>query len=155
MKNFKTPLLTLGILLLIGLGIYKKLEEGEIAPEWFADNPAAIDVYQPDKLQKVIDKLAGLESTGDPTKINPKAINFLDRDGTASFGCLQFKITSLRTYGIKYGFFGEKVSWDWIATKLFDCELQKQVARQMILDSTVDKYREWPTIWPKVVNELK
>jgi hypothetical protein len=107
--------------------------------------PAEIAVYNPDQTQRIIDKLIELESSG-----NPKAINFLDRDGTASFGCLQFKPTSFRGYGIRYGFFGEKVSWDWLMTKIFDCDLQKQIARAMILDQTVDKNNKWPTAWPKV-----
>lgn len=74
----------------------------------------------------------------------------MDKDRTASFGCLQFKITSLKMYGVRYGYFGEQVSWDWVATKLFDCDLQMQIARQMLLDPKVNKYNEWPTFWEKV-----
>ena len=120
--------------------------------QWFRiDSSDDITSYTPDSVQKMIDALAGLESVGSATATpNPKAINWLDRDGTASFGCLQFKPTSFKLYGIRYGFFGENVSWDWLMTKIFDCELEKQIARAMILDPAVDKSHEWPTMWPKV-----
>lgn len=104
-----------------------------------------IERYSPDQLRGKIDKLAVCESTD-----AARAINFEDRDGTASFGCLQFKPTTFRKYAIKYGYMGEKASWDWMMTKIFDCELQKQIGADMIKDKEVDKNNEWPVCWNKI-----
>lgn len=140
----KKIILIAGAFLLISLGVL--IGNRVIAPRTMQE-AAAINGYTPDRIQRIVDALILCESQG-----NPRAINPLDKDGTASWGILQFKPTSLRMYGIKYGYFGEKVSWDWVATKLFDGELQKQIARQMITDPTIDKYNEWPVCWPKVKN---
>lgn len=118
-----------------------EIETAQIAPE----SPETAYYPQPDELRKMVDRLAQAESGS-----NPRAINWKDRDGTASFGCLQFKPTSFRDYGIKYGYFGEKVNWNWLMTAIFDCELQKQIAREMILDPSVDKNKEWPVQWKRV-----
>jgi len=100
------------------------------------------------QVDELIEKLAKCESSN-----NPRAVNFKDRDGTASFGYLQFKPESFKYYGVKYGFIGENASWDYIMTIIWDKEMQVRIAKRMIDDKKVDPQREWPLCWKKITKK--
>lgn len=87
----------------------------------------------PYKHQAFLDALINCESGG-----NERAINKVDRDGTSSYGLLQFKPQTL------YRFVHEKyqilpdIEEVEIMNVIFDGELQIRVAKRMIDDPEVD-----------------
>lgn len=86
--------------------------------------------------------IAGCESS-----LNPKAVNFKDRDGTASFGLLQFKPETFREYATKYGLLGEKASWNDVMTLIFDEKIQKRLG-YLILKNEPEKAKQlWPNCY--------
>ena len=82
-----------------------------------------------------IDKLIDLESEG---KTNLK---ILDLNGLHSFGCLQFQMQTFKAYGLRYKLFSED---DDLNKLIFDCKLQKEIAKRMIRDNP-DNWRNWYT----------
>lgn len=71
------------------------------------------------------------ESRGDAGAINP-----MDRDGTPSLGCFQFKPTTLSSYALYYGI---------STTTVMDCEVQTKVVTQMILhQGEINWHNEFP-----------
>ncbi len=82
-----------------------------------------------------IENLALLESKG------RNNIKVLDYNGLHSFGCLQFQISTFAEFGTKYGFFSQN---DNIGKLIYDCELQKKIAKLMILENP-DNWRRWYT----------
>ena len=100
--------------------------------------------------QALIEKLAECESSK-----NPLALNTHDRDGTASYGYLQFKPETFRKYAVKYGFIGENASWDYVMTVIWDKEMQIRVAREMLKDEEVNPAKEWPICWKKITKKMK
>jgi hypothetical protein len=146
MSGTKKALLGLVLMALLGGGLWVFTKRADNGVYVERDGLGTEIVrYAPTKVRELVDGLEVCESRGDE-----KAINWVDRDGTASFGCLQFKPTTFKRYGLKYGFFGEKVGDDWLMTKIFDCELQKQIGMRMIEDKEVDKNNEWPVCWNRI-----
>lgn len=76
-----------------------------------------------------VEKLIQCESTGNPQAVNPK-----DRDGTASYGILQFKPSTFAAYSAKYGIEGE----------LMDAEAQIKIVHAMMDDKSVRWHNEFP-----------
>jgi len=70
----------------------------------------------------------------------PHAINEVDRDGTASYGLLQFKPSTFEMFSKAYGIPGE----------LMDPEAQKAIVRRMMDDSSV----RWENQFPDCVRKL-
>lgn len=79
------------------------------------------------------------ESRGIKTAINPK-----DLDGTPSYYSFQFKPSTFKQYGIRYGLLSRRVSDEEITAKLDDYNLQKQIVTLMINDPRVNWRREFP-----------
>jgi len=100
------------------------------------------------QIDALIEKLAECESSK-----NPLALNTHDRDGTASYGYLQFKPETFRKYAVKYGFIGENASWDYVMTVIWDKEMQIRVARKMLKDEEVNPAKEWPICWRKITKK--
>ncbi len=82
-----------------------------------------------------IDKLIDLESEG---KTNLK---ILDLNGLHSFGCLQFQMGTFREFGLRYKLFTED---DDLNKLIFDCELQKEIAKRMIRENP-ENWKKWYT----------
>ena len=99
-----------------------------ILPKNSVVKPAEIQVEAkqtaPEKTEREawLEKLIACESGGRPEAINPK-----DRDGTPSYGLLQFKPDTFAGYLKKYLLQGE----------LMDPEKQKQIVRLMMDDKDV------------------
>lgn len=80
-------------------------------------------------------KLILCESSGNPGAINP-----IDRDGTPSYGLLQFKPSTFELFSKAYGIEGE----------LMDPEAQKAIVRRMMRDPSV----KWENQFPACVRKL-
>lgn len=74
-------------------------------------------------------KLVQCESTGDPGAVNPK-----DRDGTPSYGLLQFKPSTFAMFSKAYGIEG----------KLMDPDAQRAIVRRMMGDASVNWHQQFP-----------
>lgn len=79
------------------------------------------------------------ESSGIPSKINPK-----DLDGTPSYHSFQFKPSTFKAFGIKYGIFDVDISDEEIESRIADYDLQKKMVSFMINDRQVRWQREFP-----------
>ncbi len=66
---------------------------------------------------------------------NPEAINPIDRDGTSSYGLLQFKPSTFTGYRTQYGL---------KEAELMDPEAQKETVRHMMQDGGVNWYQQFP-----------
>jgi hypothetical protein len=79
------------------------------------------------------------ESRGVKTAINPK-----DLDGTPSYYSFQFKPSTFKLYGVKYGIFSRLISDERITEMLSDYRLQKRIVSLMMQDEKVNWRREFP-----------
>jgi hypothetical protein len=82
-----------------------------------------------------LEKLAIAESN------NRANIKVLDVNGRYSYGCLQFQMATFKAYSTRYGLLdaSEVVSWE---KHLYDCGLQKQIAKRMIQEKPAN-WRHW------------
>ncbi|GEM_PF-3221734 len=80
-----------------------------------------------------IEKLIALESEG---KSN---IKVLDWNGLHSFGCLQFQMDTFEEYGLKYKLLSPDDDLDKL---IYDCDLQKEITRRMILENP-GNWKKW------------
>lgn len=82
-----------------------------------------------------LEKLAMAESN------NRANIKVLDVNGRYSYGCLQFQMATFKAYSARYGFVdpNDVESWENL---IYDCSLQKKVAKRMIQEKPVN-WRQW------------
>lgn len=78
-----------------------------------------------------IDRLVQCESRGNPRAINPK-----DRDGTPSYGLLQFKPSTFASYARAYGMAS--------TSNFMDPEAQRAIVLRMMRDPSVDWHLQFP-----------
>ncbi len=76
-------------------------------------------------------KLEHCESRGDPAAVNPK-----DRDGTPSYGLLQFKPSTFALYARAYGMAS--------TTNYMDPEAQRAIVKRMMRDPSVNWHIQFP-----------
>jgi hypothetical protein len=79
------------------------------------------------------------ESRGLKTAVNPK-----DVDGTPSYYSFQFKPSTFKLYGIRYGLLSSEISEEALKEKMTDYQLQKKMVSLMFDDSRVNWRREFP-----------
>ena len=92
-----------------------------------------------DDLDNWLDNLAQAESNG------KDHIKILDVNGLYSYGCLQFQVGTFLSYGRKYGIVPEEALSNPDLLKLiYNCSVQKEIARAMIEDSAAN-WRHWYT----------
>lgn len=129
-------ILALTALLTIGPRIAGGEKEGE--GEILAISTEATLIEEPkpvvprgttDEQEAWLKKLERCESSG-----NPEAINEVDRDGTASYGLLQFKPSTFEAFAKAYGIEGE----------LMDPDAQRAIVRRMMSDPSVDWEWQFP-----------
>lgn len=89
----------------------------------------SIKIKAPSAQEVWLNKLVMCESTG-----NPNAINKVDRDGTPSYGLLQFKPSTFEYFARRYG----------VSGTLMEPEAQKKIVRQMMNDRGVDWLQQFP-----------
>lgn len=85
-----------------------------------------------------LEKLADLESHGQDH------IKILDVNGKYSYGCLQFQEWTFKTFGAKYGLLKSGSNWQ---EEIYDCSLQKEIAKRMIRDD----YSLWQSWYTSVM----
>lgn len=102
---------------------------------------AQAKVASPLKIEEVtaldiwIEKLVQKESNG------REKIRILDVNDKYSYGCLQFQEWTFRSYGTKYGLLKDTKNWE---NAIYDCSLQKQLAKKMIQNEYV-LWQSWYT----------
>ena len=104
--------------------------------------------YIPTQAQSVwLSSLEWCESRGVPT-----AINQVDRDGTPSYGALQFKPSTLKYYALKYELLTmEDLDTDEkVMAKVMDRDIQRAIVTEMI----GDKSTRWHTQFPDCTKRL-
>ena len=79
------------------------------------------------------------ESRGVKTAINPK-----DKDGTASYYSWQFKPSTFKAFGIKYGVLPKETTNAQIPELIKDYQLQKDIVENMILDKSTKWEQQFP-----------
>lgn len=79
--------------------------------------------------EKWLAALVQCESGGNPKAINPK-----DRDGTPSYGLLQFKPSTFRAFAKAYGITGV----------LMNADAQRAIVRKMMNDKSVNWLQQFP-----------
>ena len=86
-------------------------------------------------LDSWLKKLVFFESEG------KSKIKVLDNNGLHSFGCLQFQMSTFKEFGLKYGLIFEG---DDLEKIIYDCVLQKEIAKKMI-EENPGNWRRWYT----------
>jgi hypothetical protein len=94
-----------------------------------------LNVEEASALDIWLEKLAQKESEG------RERIKILDTNGKYSYGCLQFQEWTFKSYGQKYGVLKDPSSWE---NKIYDCNVQKQLAKKMIQNEYV-LWQSWYT----------
>lgn len=97
---------------------------------------AVAEVQQPaarDSLSVWLDELVEFESSG------VHSAKVLDVNGKYSYGCLQFQMATFLGAAKKYA-----IDVGDAETTIFDCELQKKIAREM-LENEPRAWRNWYT----------
>jgi hypothetical protein len=100
--------------------------------------PSAPVITVQDGLDNWLDNLAMAESNG------KDHIKILDVNGRYSYGCLQFQLGTFLSYGRKYGIVPDTLSNADLLKLIYNCSVQKEIARAMIEDNTAN-WRHWYT----------
>lgn len=79
------------------------------------------------------------ESRGENSAINPK-----DKDGTPSYYNFQFKPSTLRYFGEKYGLIDKDVSQETLMELLKRYDIQRGILERMLSDETVNWRQQFP-----------
>jgi len=129
------------VLLLTFYWMVNKNQTQQVKNSDMANSTAVIVEKDEEKdiVYEKMEKLMECESSN-----NPLAINVRDKDGTASFGLAQYKPETFKEYGIKYGIIGEKASWNWIMTLIFDAKIQKKLTYEIIKNEPQTARKLWP-----------
>lgn len=101
----------------------------------YLKTPESISSANLSPLDLWLEKLIVLESNG------KENIKILDHNGEHSFGCLQFQKETFKEFGLKYRFITID---DDIDNFIYDCRLQKEIAKKMIEDN-YSNWRRWYT----------
>lgn len=96
---------------------------------------ATPSLEQKSPLDRWIEKLVYLESEG------KERFKVLDHNGYYSYGCLQFQMGTFEAYGSRYGLLAPV---DDLDTLIYDCGLQKTIAKRMI-EEDPGNWRHWYT----------
>ena len=141
-KWLKLGIFILILALIIGIIWTKKKRIITIIPE----QANQVEQQDTDYYEQLAEKLIMCESSG-----KDKAINLKDRDGTASFSYLQWKPETFKEYAIKYGIIGEKASWNYIMTIIWNRDINKYLVIQ-ILKNEPEKVK---FLWPVCSRKIK
>lgn len=98
------------------------------------------------RLEVWITALEWCESAGIPEAINPR-----DRDGTPSYYSFQWKPSTFRQYGERYGLFEKGLSEQQIEALMKNYEMSREIVRRMVDDPKVVWENEFPICIAKKV----
>jgi len=106
---------------------------------------SVVENYQQDGYyDEMAEKLIMCESSGNCLTIVPAD------GGSASFGCLQFKIETFREYAEKYGVVGKNASWNYVATIIWDKKINKYLVIQILRNEPEKAKQLWYNCWRKI-----
>jgi hypothetical protein len=94
--------------------------------------------------EELAEKIIMCESSGNCLAIVPYD------GGSASLGCLQFKIETFREYAEKYGVIGKNASWNYVATIIWNKEINKYLAIQILKNEPEKAKQLWYNCWRKI-----
>lgn len=140
-KQKKLIILALALSVIVGLTLWPKIIGGAVKQKEEIE-PVEIEVWKPilNHRQEVwLYVLEWCESQG-----RPEAVNQVDRDGTPSYYSFQFKPSTFRFYGEKYGVIEKGLSEADLMEKLKSYELQREIVKNMIFDNTVKWTQQFP-----------
>jgi len=131
-KNMKTTRIVIALvaIAITGMALHSLLKGTEVtytAPETVVVTPAPLTSEQ----QAWLGALEWCESGGNPKAINPK-----DSDGTPSYGILQFKPGTFRTFA---GIYGLSTS-----TSYMNRDEQVAIVTQMVVRNGVNWHQQFP-----------
>jgi len=106
------------------------------APEEIKIIPKPILTHQQEVWRSALE---WCESRGVKNAINPK-----DKDGTASYYSWQFKPSTFKAFGIKYGVLPKETTNAQIPELIKDYQLQKDIVGYMILDKSTRWEQQFP-----------
>ena len=93
---------------------------------------------------ELVEKLIMCESSGNCLSIVPYD------GGSASLGCLQWKPETFKEYALKYGVIGEKASLNYIMTIIWDKNVNKYLAIQILKNEPEKAKKLWYNCWRKI-----
>jgi hypothetical protein len=70
--------------------------------------------------------------------------------GSASMGCLQWKPETFKEYALKYGVIGEKASLNYIMTIIWNKNVNKYLAIQILKNEPEKAKKLWYNCWRKI-----
>ena len=113
---------------------------GQAIIEEFDITKIGLHLYTPTHQQEIwVSVLEWCESKGNNTAINP-----LDRDGTPSYYAFQFKPSTFKGYGIKYGLLREDLEPEDYLNFLSVYAYQREIVNRMLNDPDVNWHQEFP-----------
>lgn len=142
MSKSKKLILIILIVLLAGISYF--FFNRDSIKQTIESSITMIESIRKERTMEWLEKISMCESSN-----NPKAINLKDRDGTASYGLLQFKPNTFREYAEKYGIIGKEADLDWIMTIIWEEKIQKRLG-YLILKNEPEKAKHlWPNCYRK------
>lgn len=146
-KTQKAIVLALATALLFGVALVGRSDEAMVATK---SAPAKeVEPARPalNHQQEVWTyALEWCESRGEVGAINPK-----DKDGTPSYYSFQFKPSTFRFYGERYGILSKGLTDTALTDKLKDYKTQRAIVEQMVLHA---KEIDWKQQFPDCVRKL-
>ena len=106
----------------------------------YLKTPDDISFTSSSPLDLWLEKLISLESNG------KEHLKILDNNGEYSFGCLQFQKETFEEFGLKYKLITPDADTE-ASNLLYDCNLQKEIAKKMIEDN----YSNWQRWYTSVI----
>lgn len=136
----KAVILVAALAALLAFGWAQKAESDipSVPAESLAVGPiiAVEQIRATEEQEAWLKDLEQCESSG-----NPEAVNEVDRDGTASYGLLQFKPGTFAFFAKAYGIEGE----------LMDPDAQRAIVRRMMKDPSIDWEWQFPDCVKKYI----
>jgi hypothetical protein len=93
---------------------------------------------------ELVEKLIMCESSGNCLSIVPYD------GGSASLACLQWKPETFKEYALKYGVIGEKASLNYIMTIIWNKNVNKYLAIQILKNEPEKAKQLWYNCWRKI-----
>lgn len=116
--------------------LYTNSNATTVANSYVENTDHTVQAYILSPLDLWLNRLVRVESGG------KAKIKVLDVNDKFSYGCLQFQMYTFKTYGQKYGLIPTDIQSEELEQSIYDCRLQKRIARAMILDNS-SNWKHW------------
>ncbi len=88
------------------------------------------------------------------SKGNPEAINKVDKDGTPSYWWYQFKPSTFKGFGVKYGLIAKETTLAQVAVLMKDYGLTINIMEHMVLDPDITPKQWRYSLFPGCTTKL-